>query len=291
MLNWIRTLALPPMSHLLPLGQGGSGASPSGAARLTADWLAPAMADAQLQSLANSRVPATLFAPTDAALRHAGVSPQALPPLVLQRWLMRHLTVLDSPAAAVVRMLDGSLLRRDASASWLDASGEQVCELGPGPALGSLRVQLVDRPLEPASANLWQQIAVEPGLDCFAEALDRTGLAPLFRCAGPFTVFAPSNAGLERAAARLGLRRRALWTDPVRLGSLLRQHVVSGRWCSADLPWGGGLRTWADMPLQLTPLGQLQASGCTAQALADGSDRPCINGVLHRLHDALLPPH
>ncbi len=294
MLDWIRELALPSMPHLMPhlmpQGQGGSG-SALRAAGLTVDWLAPVLADGHRLSVGSSRVPATLFAPTDAALRHAGVWPHALPHAELQRWLLRHVTVLDSPAAAVARMLDGSLLRRDAAGGWLDAGGERVSDLGAAPAMGHLRVQRVDRPLAPASASLWEQIAAEPGLQRFAEAADRTGLAPLLCCAGPFTVFAPSNAGLDRAAARLGLRRQALWADPARLGALLRQHVVSGHWCSADLPWGGGLRTWAGMPLQLTPLGQLHASGCTAQTLADGSDLPCRNGVLHRVHDALLPPH
>lgn len=293
MLNWIRELALLPMPHLLPHGQGGGAFLAAGAdAELKADWLVPVLAGAALQSFASGRVPVTLFAPTDAALRRAGLAPQALPLAQQQQWLMRHLTVLDSPAAAVVRMLDGGLLRndgRDGSDAWFDASGARVCELQPGPQLGSLRVLLVDRPLQPASVSLWQQIAAEPGLARFADALDRTGLAALLGCTGPFTVFAPSNAGLDRAAARLGLRRHALWADPARLGQLLRQHVVPGRWSSLDLPWGGGLRTWGHTPLQLTPLGQLRAGCCTVQALADGSDRPCQNGVLHRLHDALLP--
>ena len=291
MLNWIRELALLPMPHLLPHGQAGGGVAPSLAGSHQAGWLGPVLAGARLQSLAGSPAPVTLFAPTDAALQRAGVSPQALSSQALERWLMRHLTVLDGPAAAVLRMLDGSLLRRDASGAWLDASGERVGELGAGPASGSVRVVLVDRPLAPAVASLSEQIAVEPGLARFAEALDRTGLAPLLGCSGPFTVFAPSNAGLDRAAARLGLRRQALWADPAQLGELVRQHIVPGRWCSADLPWGGGLRTWADTPLRLTPLGQLGAGGCLVQALADGSDQPCRNGVLHRVHDALLPQH
>lgn len=286
MLNWIRELVLPPMPHLLPHGQGGGGRA---AAELKADWLVPLLSGAQLQSLARSEVPVTLFAPTDAAVHQAGLSPQTMSLLVQQRWLMRHLTALDNPAAALVRMLDGSLLRQDGAGSWRDASGERVGGLQLGPGRGSLRVLLVDRTLQPAAASVWQLIAAQPGLALFADALERTGLAPLLGCAGPFTVFAPSDAGLERAAARLGLRRHALWADPARLGELLRQHVVPGRWYSLDLPWGGGLRTWTETPLQLTPLGQLRAGGCTVQALADGSDQPCSNGVLHRLHDALLP--
>jgi len=285
MLNWIRNLALPPMPHLLPQGQGGRAPLAAGP---KADWLVPVLAGAELQALARGPAPVTLFAPTDAALRQAGIS-LPLPP----QWLMRHLTVLDRPAAPVVRMLDGSLLRSGcgtgAVGSWLDASGARVRELQHGPELGNLGVRLLDRVLQPASASLWQQIAADPGLARFADALDRTGLAPLLGCSGPFTVFAPSDAGLDRAAARLGLSRRSLWSDPARLSELLRQHVVPGRWSSLDLPWGGGLRTWGHTPLQLTPLGQLRVGGCTVQALADGSDQPCHNGVLHRLHEALLP--
>jgi uncharacterized surface protein with fasciclin (FAS1) repeats len=288
MLNWIRELALPPLPGLLPQGPGGATSAPLAVARQTPGWLALAMA--QLQPFTVGPGPVTLFAPTDAALLQAGVSPHHLPAAAFQQWLMRHLTLLDSPTATVVRMLDGSLLRRDAGKGWRDASGERVGELGGEAGAGSLRLQWVDRPLQPASASLWQQIAAEPGLGRFAEALQRTGLAPLLGCSGPFTVFAPSDAGLDRAAARLGLRQRALWADPARLGRVLRQHVVPGRWSSLDLPWGGQLRSWAEKPLRLTPLGQVLAGGCIVQALADGSDQPCSNGVLHRLHDALLAP-
>ena len=291
MLNWIRELALPPLPRLMPYGAGATSpvATPAVSAEPTLDWLA-AVAE-PLQALAHGPQRVTLFAPTDAALRQAGVSPQHLPPTVLQQWLLRHLTVLDDSTAAVLPMLDGSLLRRDGTAGWRDASGQRVAELRAEAGPARLRLLWVDRSLQPASGSLWQQIAAEPGLGRFADALERTGLAPLLGCTGPFTVFAPSDAGLDRAAARLGLSRRALWTDTALLGRLLRQHIVPGRWASLELPWGGQLRSWADAPLRLTPLGQVCAGACTVQPLAAGSDQPCSNGVLHRLHDALLPPH
>lgn len=285
MLNWIRELALPPMARLMPHGAGR--ASPVVAAGPTLDWLA--VAAAPLQALARGPQWVTLFAPTDAALRQAGVSPQHLPPVALQQWLARHLSVVDDPTAAVLPMLDGSLLRRDSTAGWRDASGQRVGQLRAEAGPGDLRLLWVDRPLQPASANLWQQLAAEPGLGRFADALERTGLSPLLGCTGPFTVLAPSDAGLDRAAARLGLSRLALWSDNAQLGRLLRQHVVPGRWSSLDLPWGGQLRSWADTPLHLSPLGHVRAGGDLAQPLAAGSDQPCSNGVLHRLRDALLP--
>lgn len=296
MLNWIRELAMPSMPQLLQHGQGGRAieAAQVGAGA-TVDWLRPVWAHARLQSLVSGPAPLTLFVPTDAALRQAGMTPQALPISLQQQWLMCHLAAIDDPAASLVRMMDGSLLRRegregrDGGSAWRDASGARVCELRQELGSGGLRLRVVDRALQPASATLWEQVAADPGLARFADALDRTGLAPLLGCAGPFTVFAPSNAGLDRAAARLGMSRRSLWSDPARLGELLRQHVVPGRWSSLELPWGAVLRTWTDTPLQLTPLGLLRAGGCTVQALAAGSDQPCRNGVLHRLHDALLP--
>jgi len=289
MLNWIRELALPSLPHLMPRGSGGgaSVAATAAGAAPTLDWLAAA--GAPLQALVHGPSRVTLLAPTDGALRQAGVSPQHLPSADLQQWLLRHLSVVDDPAASVLPMLDGSLLRRDGADGWRDASGRRVAELRAEAGPGRLRLLWVDRVLQPASASLWQQIAAEPGLARFADALERTGLAPLLGCAGPFTVFAPSDAGLDRAAARLGLSRRALWSDPAQLGSLLRQHVVPGRWASLELPWGGQLRSWAEAPLRLTPLGQVCACACTVQPLAAGSDQPCSNGVLHRVDDALLP--
>lgn len=286
MLNWIRELTVPPMTRLMP--HGAATASAFVAERPTLDWLAAAAAP--LRGLARGPQRLTLFAPTDAAMRQAGVSLHQQPAMAMQQWLSRHLSVADDTLAEVLPMLDGSLLRREAPAAWRDASGQRIGQLHTEAGPGGLRVVCVDRPLQPASVSLWQQLAADPGLVRFADALERTGLAQVLDCAGPFTVFAPSDDGLDRAAARLGLSRRALWSDAAQLSRVLRQHVVPGRWSSLELPWGGQLRSWADSPLHLAPLGHVRAGGDLAQPLAAGSDQPCSNGVLHRLRDALLPP-
>ncbi len=137
--------------------------------------------------------------------------------------------------------------------------------------------------------SVWQRVAADPALARLADGLERCGLHTLLDGEQAFTLFAPANAGLDRAAARLGLGAGQLWRQPEALRPLLLHHVADGAWPSGRLPWPGELPSLAGRPLRLTALGLLR-SGDLALALAAGSDQPCRNGVLHRLPEALLPP-
>lgn len=252
-------------------------------------WLDAALCRADLGAL-HSPVGLTLLAPTDAALEAAGLAPEWLAPVALQDWLRGHLTPASPQDDGLLPLLDGSLLRRaEQRAGWLDADGRLVHLLGrPQPRQG-LRVQAVDRPLAAARQTVWQRVMADPTLARLAGALERCGLHALLDGATPVTLFAPSDAGLDRAAARLGLGQTQLWQDADRLRALLLDHIAPGRWNSSELPWPGRLRTLGGRELQLDALGRLR-SGDLGLPLARGSDQPCRNGLLHRLPEALLPP-
>lgn len=283
MLDWLQLLNPAAPRHLLAPGAAGAAPAPS------AQWLAPVLAAARLSSPPSS-CGLTLLAPSDDALAEAGVAPAELAPADLQRWLLRHLTLDDVAAGGSVQMLDGQLLLREgAPRQWRDSDGRWVRPLGRVTARAGIAVQLVDRALVPVTGSLWARIAAEPGLAGFAAALQHTGLDGLLDCSGPFTVLAPSNRGLARAAARLGLGPAALWADRDRLATLLLHHLLPGRWSGSALPWGGALRTLAGERLHFSALGLLR-SGDLLLPLAEGSDRSGSNGVLHRLDEALLPP-
>ena len=263
---------------------------PSPAASPSIHWLDAAMRQAELGALLHAPLGTTLFAPTDDALHAVGLRPAELPREALQRWLLGHLTLASPQEAGLLPLLDGNLLRRaDAGPGWVDGEGAPVRLLGRPRLRGQLRVQPIDRPLAAPAQSLWDRVAADPARARLASALERCGLRELLGCSGPFTLFAPTGAALDRAAARLGLGPAALWQDPARLRTLLLDHIVPGRWLSSDLPWAGQLRTLGEHCLNLQALGLLR-SGDLSLPLARGSNQPCGNGVLHRLSEVLLPP-
>ena len=252
-------------------------------------WLGATLSRAGVGALLQAPEGVTLLAPTDAALEAAALQPAHMAPEALQRWLLRHLTLASPRQVGVLPLLDGGLLRRaEYGPGWVDASGARVHLVGRPLLQQTLRVQPIDRPLEGGQQTVWQRVSADPALAPLAHALARCGLDGLLGCGGPFTLFAPTGTGLDRAAARLGLGRAALWQDTDALRALLLHHIVPGRWASSALPWGARLRTLAGCELGLDVLGLLH-SGDLGLPLAPGSDQPCRNGVLHRVPEALLP--
>lgn len=276
-MSWLPSLQLP----LMP---------PSPSASPSVHWLEAALRQAELGALRRAPLGTTLLAPTDEALRAAGLQPAEMPREALQRWLLGHLTLASPQQGGLLPLLDGNLLRRaEAGPGWTDGEGLRVRLVGRASMREQLQVQPIDRPLATPTQSVWQRVAADPTLARLAGALERCGVHQVLGCGGPFTLFAPSGAALDRAAARLGLGPAALWQDTGRLRALLLDHIVPGRWASGDLPWAGQLRTLGDGMLHLEALGLLR-SGDLRLPLAAGSDQPCSNGVLHRLGEVLIPP-
>jgi uncharacterized surface protein with fasciclin (FAS1) repeats len=109
------------------------------------------------------------------------------------------------------------------------------------------------------------------------------GLVDTLRGAGPFTVFAPTDA----AFAKLPVETlHAVQDDSKVLATILTYHVVPGALKLADLK-PGKLTTVAGIDLDVTRQGDT--------VLINGSpivagDIVATNGVVHVLGDVLLPP-
>lgn len=151
------------------------------------------------------------------------------------------------------------------------------------------RLRRIDDPAQAVAPSLWHSVAGDPELARLAVAVERCGLRGQLEGGEPLTLFAPTNGGMDRAAARLGLGAGGLWRDPARLRTLLLHHLLPGIWPSRRLPWPEQPLSLAGRPLQLTALGLLR-SGDLALALCEGCDRRCGNGLLHRVPEVLLPP-
>ena len=230
-------------------------------------WLPQALRSAALDSLLSHGHGLCLLAPDDAALARwlAGrdldawlADGAAVRELLLDHVLLQPLPAAPGSAepASLGQALVGWLPSLKAP-RLLDARGDSAGLSGPALALGQLTVQPIDAVLQRPAASLLQLLAREPALSDCAEMVERAGLACVLRSRGPFTFFAPSNDGLARIAARLGMRRRALLADAGLLSELLRYHLVAGRLASHELPWGGQLPSLQGAALRLSPLGLL----------------------------------
>ncbi|MDQ3675091.1 MAG: fasciclin domain-containing protein [Gemmatimonadota bacterium] len=130
------------------------------------------------------------------------------------------------------------------------------------------------------------QIAVENGsFNTLVAAVKAAGLAETLQGAGPFTVFAPTDAAFAKLPAGTV---NALLADKEALSSILTYHVLSGRTVASDITRGNGAMpaTVNGQPLNITVRsGKVYVNG--AQVVM--ADIQASNGVIHVIDAVLMP--
>ncbi len=128
-------------------------------------------------------------------------------------------------------------------------------------------------------------------------AVTAAGLVETLSGAGPFTVFAPTNAAF--AALPEGTVETLTTTETEQLGSILTYHVVAGEVMAADLiaaiqgagEAGYAITTVNGATLTATLVGEgvvlTDAAGNTANVTA--TDVDASNGVVHVIDTVLMP--
>ncbi len=146
----------------------------------------------------------------------------------------------------------------------------------------------------PAAAQTEQSIAeIAAGnadfstLVAAATAADLAGT--LADCeAGPFTVFAPTNAAFAEALEALGLTAEQLLADTATLTSVLTYHVVAGTVLAADVVTLDSATTLQGAPITIEVVdGSVKLNGDTT---VTATDLTACNGVIHVIDKVLLPP-
>lgn len=318
MLNWLidpTRLARMARSELLP--RDSACVSPRPSAPVEAPRLDRWRAAAHLAGMERALDPTasqgqlSLLVPEDAAfaafeaeLEQSGSSWAAFceDRVALRRWLLGHVLpqpctaqALRSHRGAALDTLGAHALRlapasdSQAAPTLLDARGRSAQLLSSRQTGPQRHLHVIDRVLQPATQGLLDLLAQNPEHRDFLAALRSTGLDALLAGSGPFTVLAPSNAGMARLAPRLGLRERELARQPALLRQVLLQHLLPGDCPVNDLPWGGQLRTAAGEALSFSALGLL-GEGEQLQPLLPGSDQIARNGRLHQVEQLLIPP-
>jgi uncharacterized surface protein with fasciclin (FAS1) repeats len=127
-------------------------------------------------------------------------------------------------------------------------------------------------------------------LSILVEAVVAAGLAPTLSGAGPYTVFAPTNAAFAAALTELGLTKAQL-LDPANktlLTQILTYHVVQGKFLKAQVPVGTPIATLQGESLTVdSTLAITDQRGRKANITA--TDIVATNGVVHLIDKVILP--
>jgi uncharacterized surface protein with fasciclin (FAS1) repeats len=149
-------------------------------------------------------------------------------------------------------------------------------------------------PATDAASDVVGALASNADYSTALAAVKAAGLDSTLKTGGPYTIFAPNNA----AFTSLGAKGDSLMKDPVKLASLLKGHVVKGKYAKADiikaLNAGKGkasVTTIDGQTLQLSiTAGKLQltnAAGSSAQVTL--YDLIGANGIVNGLNGVLTP--
>ena len=130
------------------------------------------------------------------------------------------------------------------------------------------------------------QVAVEAGsFNTLVAAVKAAGLVETLSGPGPFTVFAPTDAALEKLPAGTVT---ALLADKEKLTAILTYHVVNGKIMAADIVKTNGAmpKTVNGLPLDVTVKGgKVYVNGANVVT----ADVQASNGVIHVIDAVLLP--
>ncbi len=132
---------------------------------------------------------------------------------------------------------------------------------------------------------LMQVAATDRNLSMFVSAVQKAGLTDTLNGAGPYTVFAPTDAAFEALPAGA---LDALLSNRTLLASVLGHHVAEGRFTAANVTGMPTLTMLQGEPVTVTVQvdGGLKIDG----ALVNRTDIQAGNGVIHVIDAVILPP-
>jgi uncharacterized surface protein with fasciclin (FAS1) repeats len=244
----------------------------------------------------------TVFAPTDTAFTDlatklgfasATAMVEALPKSALANILTYH--VIGAKKLAADLQKDGAnqstLYNFSNSASKLSfnfTNGVTITDA----ALTTAKVAIADVPasngvihaidkvlVPPGVLNIVQMAQVNPLFAELVKAVVASNLQGTLSSAGPFTVFAPTNAAFAAAPS----------VTPTQLTTVLTYHVLGSQVLSTQIPFGTAVNTVANQAITInqTPLTITDKTNVAAKIVA--VDVRASNGVIHVIDKVLIP--
>ena len=123
-------------------------------------------------------------------------------------------------------------------------------------------------------------------LSTLVAAVQAAGLVETLQSAGPFTVFAPTNAAFEALPAGT-LESLLKPENKAKLASILTYHVLGSKVMSSDLSNGQMAKTVEGADVKVTLNGDVVMINDAKVVAADVS---ASNGVVHVIDKVMLPP-
>jgi uncharacterized surface protein with fasciclin (FAS1) repeats len=149
-------------------------------------------------------------------------------------------------------------------------------------------VHVIDKVILPANKNIVQTAQSLPDFSILVEAVVAADLQGTLSGAGPFTVFAPTNAAFAALLAELGISKEALLANKALLTKVLTYHVVPSRVLKANVPVGTPITTVQGETFSISAsLAISDQRGRSANIVA--TDVLTSNGVIHVLDKVILP--
>ena len=248
--------------------------------------------------------PFTVFAPNNAAfaalLGELGVSKEALlanKPL-LTAVLTYHVLpgkvlaadIREGAQAATVQG-QGFKLGLTGGPNITDAQGRKAHIVATDVAASNGVIHVINRVILPQTKNI---VEIALGLADFSilvEAVLAADLQGTLGGAGPFTVFAPTNAAFAALLHELGVTKTQLLGDKALLTAVLTYHVLPAKVLAKDVTDGATPTTVQGQTFTLDKdaksLEIRDARGREANVVA--TDLQAVNGVIHVIDKVLLP--
>ena len=243
----------------------------------------------------------TVFAPTNAAftslLSELGVTKEALlanKPLLTAvlsyHVLSSRVARADVPVGKAITQLAGGFFKIEATGGLKVTDGRnRVSNITATDIQASNGVvHLLDRVLLPADKDIVATASALPDFSILVEAVVAAGLVSTLQGAGPFTVFAPTNAAFAALLTELGVTKDALLANKTLLTQVLTYHVVPARVLKAEVPVNTAITTVQGQTFTInSSLVITDQNMRTSNIVA--IDVFTSNGVIHVVDKVILP--
>jgi uncharacterized surface protein with fasciclin (FAS1) repeats len=133
-----------------------------------------------------------------------------------------------------------------------------------------------------ADANIVQTAVAAGQFKTLVKLLTRAGLAGALQKAGPYTVFAPTDAAFSKVPKKT---LNALLRNKAKLKAVLLYHVVSGKVTAADVAKLSKTLSGKSVRIRLSGMNVFVNSAKVTKA-----DVTATNGVIHVINRVLIPP-
>jgi transforming growth factor-beta-induced protein len=234
--------------------------------------------------------PFTVFAPTDEAFAKlpAGTLDALLKDVpTLKKILLYHVVAGKVASADVVKLSSAPtvnglpvMVKVSGSAVKINDSTVQIADIAASNGI----IHAVDTVILPPSGDLVDTAMANGAFKTLLAAATAAGLVDTLKSAGPFTLFAPTDAAFAKLPTGTV---EALLVDIPKLKQILTYHVVSGRVYAADVAKLNAAPSVQGSPIMIeVAMGSVKLNGSSKVTAADILT---TNGVIHVIDSVLLP--